>query len=256
MFRPRAETMPADTEPPSPNGLPMAMTQSPGRILSESPNGTAFSVRSAGGFTRRTARSIFESLPTISAFSLVPSCRMTWMSLASPMTWLFVTTRPAESMMKPEPSEFDLRCWRGPSLSPPPPPRPPRRLKNSSNRSSNGVPGGTCGPARPARASTVVDAEMFTTASVTCSARSAREAGPLAKAGTGRAAAATETLTEAPIRIEAISARARERGCAGARPNSASGALATGCMVDLFKNAFPVPRASTDGRSPAGCPAR
>ena len=30
MLRPRAETMPAVTEPPSPNGLPMAITQSPG----------------------------------------------------------------------------------------------------------------------------------------------------------------------------------------------------------------------------------
>ncbi len=29
------------------------------------------------------------------------------MSLASPMTWLLVTTMPDESMMKPEPSEFE-----------------------------------------------------------------------------------------------------------------------------------------------------
>ena len=75
---------------------------------------------------------------------------------------------------------------------------------------------------------------MFTTASVTCSARSASEAGPLARAGIGRAAVATE----APIRIEAISARARERGCACARSNDASGALATGCMVDLLETRF------------------
>ena len=43
MSRPRAETMPAVTEPPRPNGLPIAITQSPGRILSESPNFTALS---------------------------------------------------------------------------------------------------------------------------------------------------------------------------------------------------------------------
>ena len=70
MLRPRAETMPAVTEPPSPNGLPIAMTQSPGRIDSESPKGTAFSGLSV--FTLSTARSIFESLPTISALS---ACR-------------------------------------------------------------------------------------------------------------------------------------------------------------------------------------
>ncbi|GJD81425.1 hypothetical protein NBEOAGPD_4673 [Methylobacterium gregans] len=77
MLRPRAETMPAETEPPSPNGLPIAITQSPGRSFSESPKGTALSGRSGVGFTRSTARSIFESLPMISAFSFVPSCRMT-----------------------------------------------------------------------------------------------------------------------------------------------------------------------------------
>ena len=33
MLRPRAETMPAVTEPPRPNGLPIAITQSPGANL-------------------------------------------------------------------------------------------------------------------------------------------------------------------------------------------------------------------------------
>ena len=107
MLRPRAETMPAVTEPPRPNGLPMAMTQSPGRILSELPNGTAFSGFS--GFTRSTARSTFESLPMISALRRWPSEKMTLMSFASPMTWLLVTTIPDGSMTKPEPSEFERR---------------------------------------------------------------------------------------------------------------------------------------------------
>ena len=40
MLRERAETMPAVTEPPSPNGLPMATTQSPTLASSESPNST------------------------------------------------------------------------------------------------------------------------------------------------------------------------------------------------------------------------
>ncbi len=35
MSRPRAETMPAVTVPPSPNGLPTAITQSPMRGLPE-----------------------------------------------------------------------------------------------------------------------------------------------------------------------------------------------------------------------------
>src|SRR5829696_285629 len=201
MLRPRAETMPAVTEPPRPNGLPIATTQSPGRILSDSPNFTC--LRGLSGFTRRTARSIFESLPTISALRREPPEKMTLMSFASPMTWLLVTTMPDGSMTKPEPSEFERR-WRG--LSPPCPPGPPwppwpRRLKNSSNRSSNGVPGGSCGSARP-RASTVVEAEMLTTAGMISSARSAKDSGAArAQASTGRSVAArANTPTTAAAR--------------------------------------------------------
>ena len=189
--------MPAVTEPPSPNGLPMAMTQSPGRSFSESPNGTALSGLS--GFTRRTARSIFGSLPMISAFSLLPSEKITEISLASPMTWLLVMTMPDGSITNPEPSEFERR-WRGvsPWLWPPGPPCPPwpRRLKNSSNRSSKGVPGGSCGRVRP-RVSTVVEAEMLTTAPTTCSVRSARESGPRACAP----ASVTADRSTAPARL-------------------------------------------------------
>ena len=43
MSRLRADTMPALTEPPRLNGLPIAITHSPSRSLSESPNFTAFS---------------------------------------------------------------------------------------------------------------------------------------------------------------------------------------------------------------------
>ena len=49
MSRLRAETMPAVTVPPRLNGLPIAITQSPSRSLSESPNFTALSGLS--GFT-------------------------------------------------------------------------------------------------------------------------------------------------------------------------------------------------------------
>src|SRR5687768_583120 len=85
---------------------------------------------------------------------------------------------PDGSITKPEPREFELRGREG-ELSPPGLPGPPpwpRRLKNSSKRSSKGVPGGNCGRVR-LRASTVVDAEMLTTAPVTSSARSAKDSG-------------------------------------------------------------------------------
>ena len=84
MSRLRAETMPAVTVPPRLNGLPMAITHSPSRSLSESPNFTALSGLSA--CTRSSARSTLESLPTRSALSLVPSLRMTVISSASAMT--------------------------------------------------------------------------------------------------------------------------------------------------------------------------
>jgi hypothetical protein len=57
MSRLRADTMPAVTEPPSPNGLPIAITHSPMRSASESPNFTALSGRS--GLTLSTAKSVF-----------------------------------------------------------------------------------------------------------------------------------------------------------------------------------------------------
>ena len=58
-----------------------------------------------------------ESLPTISAFSCVPSVKITWMSFASPMTWLLVTTMPEASITKPEPSEFERRCCAAAALA-------------------------------------------------------------------------------------------------------------------------------------------
>ena len=84
MSRLRAETMPAVTVPPSPNGLPIAITQSPTRTASESPNETAGSGASA--FTRNTARSVFSSLPTSSAVKLRPSGKLTVISSAPSMT--------------------------------------------------------------------------------------------------------------------------------------------------------------------------
>ena len=69
MSRLRAEMMPTVTVPPSPNGLPIAMTQSPMRIFVESPNFT--DVSGCGGSTLRTERSVFVSVPTSVARALV-----------------------------------------------------------------------------------------------------------------------------------------------------------------------------------------
>ena len=76
--------MPAVTVSPRPNGLPTAITPSPTRALSLSPNFTVLNGLSLSTFS--TATSTFGSLPMIFAFSLRPSVKMTTMSLASPTT--------------------------------------------------------------------------------------------------------------------------------------------------------------------------
>ena len=84
MSRLRAETIPAVTEPPRLNGLPIAITHSPSRSLSESPNLTAFTGFTGLNFS--TAMSVFLSTPTSSALILVPSFMITLISSASAMT--------------------------------------------------------------------------------------------------------------------------------------------------------------------------
>ena len=117
--------------PPSPNGLPMAITQSPARVSSESPkaaNGSASSDR-----TSSTARSVFGSRPTSAAGNRVPSFRVTIISSAPSMTWLFVTIRPAASTMNPEPiaRARGMPVWAGENDC-----RRKNRRKNSSNEGS------------------------------------------------------------------------------------------------------------------------
>ena len=184
MSRLRAETMPAVTVPPRLNGLPIAITHSPSRSLSESPNFTATS--GLAGLNFSTARSVFLSTPTISALILVPSFMMTLISSASAMTWLLVTTTPAVSTMKPEPSELVLRGCESPFLSPPLRRRRAaavleeiveelleRRTRRQLRRSR----------VAPPLASTVCEVEILTTASITFSATSAMPSGPRAQAG-------------------------------------------------------------------------
>ena len=90
MSRCLAEMMPTVTEPPRPNGLPIAITQSPTLSLVEPPNGTEAS--GFFGVTLSSARSVLVSLPiTLSTLSLVPSWKLTVISSAPSITWLLVT---------------------------------------------------------------------------------------------------------------------------------------------------------------------
>src|SRR6185437_5688886 len=130
MSRAVAEMIPAVTEPPSPNGLPIASTQSPTRAFDESPQLAAGS--GAFGSTLRSARSVIESRPITWACSEVSSDRVTVMPSALAITWLLVTISPDGSTIKPEPSE----AARGPlglALSP-----KKSRKKSSSEESGEG----------------------------------------------------------------------------------------------------------------------
>ena len=80
--------MPAVAVPPSPNGLPTAITQSPTLGLAE------FSKSTKGKpdpSTLITARSVASSRPMILAGSSRPSFKVILMSSAFSTTWLLVT---------------------------------------------------------------------------------------------------------------------------------------------------------------------
>ena len=74
--RPRAETMPAVTEPPRPNGLPAARTQSPTSTWRESPHATAGSGPVASHLDHRHVGQ-FVGADAPRAGSRVPSVRLT-----------------------------------------------------------------------------------------------------------------------------------------------------------------------------------
>src|SRR5579885_2625424 len=97
---------------------------------------------------------------------------------------------PDGSITKPEPSEETLRARGPPSL--------PFFLKNSSKNSSNGEPGGSCGICTPFCASIVCEVEIFTTASITRSAISATESGPLPEAANPGLAASAASPAAKP----------------------------------------------------------
>ena len=179
MLRALAEMMPRVTLPPSPNGLPIAITQSPTRIAAEEPNFTSFSALWASTFS--SAMSVLVSLPISSALSFEPSCRLIWISSAPSITWLLVTMMPClPSTMKPEPSEDTMRSE---------PERPLRLSKNSSKYSWKGEPLGTLGSGRPCGPLIAWLVEILTTASISSSATGATDCGPRVCAVAGSAAA-------------------------------------------------------------------
>jgi hypothetical protein len=79
-------TMPAVTVRARPNGLPMATTSSPTWARSELPRVSGVSAR-AGALTRRTARSVVGSEPTIVALKLSLFEKLTWTDPAPATTW-------------------------------------------------------------------------------------------------------------------------------------------------------------------------
>jgi len=175
--RPRAETMPAETEPPRPNGLPQATTQSPTSTAALSPHTAAGS--GVAGSTLMTATSVSSSAPISLAGNWVPSDRLTTIASALPTTWLLVTITPDGSMMKPEPAP--VTCSR----------RLRRRSRNWRCSSGGSRAKGSAPP-------TVSVTAMFTTLGITRLTSGAKLSGPLrASAGrmpassTGAAASAT-----------------------------------------------------------------
>src|SRR5579864_5286326 len=164
MSRAVAEMMPDVTVPPSPNGLPIANTQSPTRTLFESPQAAAGS-----GFLvsiLSSARSVTGSRPTTWAFSAVLSDSVTVICCAFAMTWLFVTMSPEGSTMNPDPSE---------ATGVPEAPGPPFSPTKSRKTSSSVLPAEFCGlPGAAPAGSGAASVEMLTTVPTTRPARSAK----------------------------------------------------------------------------------
>src|SRR5205085_3248487 len=233
MSRAVAEMMPAVTEPPSPNGLPIASTQSPTRACAESPQFAAGSGPFALTFGK--ARSVPASRPMICACNVVSSENVTVTCSALAITWLFVTMRPAGSIIKPEPSE----AARGdPEL--PGAPFSPKKSRKKSSSGAPGVPGGSCEPGDPCGASCAI---------LACGC-----------------AICVETLTTTPTSRPAICEKTSAKGDSGtrafalsARPlsdGSAAGPALASCVFGGAASAVPagaVPGDAMPGGFSEGC---
>ncbi len=201
-------TMPAVTEPPRPNGLPIASTQSPTRDLSLSPNCTAGSGLSAVTFsTAMSARVVLAEQRGLQRGVVLQDHG----DLVRAVDHVVVGDDDAGRVDDEARAEALRRGrgWRSFWLRPPPP-WPPRRLRSmkSLKNCSNGEPGGntgTSGPrlARPgARRERWVE-EMLTTPGSSLAARSAK---PVRAPGT-RAGPERRTIGKAGAASMAASAR-------------------------------------------------
>ena len=183
----------------------MVITQSPARMLSESPNSTKGSARPASILS--SARSVFASPPSSLASKLSPSCNLTRIERAPATTWLLVTMWPSLSTMKPEPTA-DIR-WSGriggmrkSGMLP-----PKNRSMNSRNDPSGcpkkGLNRGMSWDLPRLAGALPRSVAMLTTAGATRSATSAK------LAGAGRACA----KPDAAVTIAAASAPGRTTRC-------------------------------------------
>ena len=178
MSRLRAETMPAVTVPPRLNGLPMAMTHSPSRSLSESPNATALS-----GLSGLHAQQREIALGVLAdqfgrELGAVVEDDVDLVGVGDDVIVGDDEAGRVDDEAGAERVDAARRALGAVAAA-----LPPRRfLKNSSKNSSIGEPGGRSGMPLT-RASTFCDVEMLTTASITCSATSAMFSGPRAAAG-------------------------------------------------------------------------
>ena len=119
--------MPAVTVCCSPNGEPMASTQSPTLSRSESPSGAAGNGPAA--LQPEHGEIGARSVPTTLALCFLPSAVTTSMSVARSTTWALVRAMPEASTMTPEPR---LRCCCSRSGA-----SPKKRRKNSSPKNSS-----------------------------------------------------------------------------------------------------------------------
>ena len=110
----------------------------------------------------KTAISESGSAPITFALNFFSPFTCTTISSAPSITWLFVTTIPFSSIIKPEPKAADFLSWGVP---------------NSLNISSKGEPGGNWNGNGLVVVVTVCVVEILTTDGINLSARSANDAG-------------------------------------------------------------------------------
>ena len=138
------------------------MTQSPILALSESPNETGINFSLVSNC--KTAISDNGSAPITVALNSLSPFTLTIISSASWITWLFVTTIPFSSIIKPDPRAEDFLSW---------------GAQNYLNISSKGDPGGNWNGNGLVLVTTVCVVEIFTTEGINFSAKSAKDSGTL-----------------------------------------------------------------------------